>query len=249
MKQSILHARRVVLGALLLGSVLTVVPALAKSGTEHLRGTISVVSSNGFTMQTEAGQTREIQIGADTKIAGVVPSSLDQIKTGTFIGTANVKRDGEAQALEVVVFPESMKGAGLGDYPWDLSPAKVPGTGGGPGSMMSGGSSMTNGTVQSSGASASSMNNSMSMGGGGSSMTNGTVTQSTDSTVMTVKVDYGNGSKTIQIPKDVPVVAVQPGSKSDIKTGAHVFVVGPEGSMPFKAARVIVGINGTVPPM
>ena len=39
--------------------------------------------------------------------------------------------NGELQAIEVLVFPEAMRGAGEGHYPWDLEP----------------GSMMTNGTV------------------------------------------------------------------------------------------------------
>ncbi len=65
-----------------------------------------------------------------TRISGVVPSSFAQIKAGTFVGIANVPGTGGASsALEVVVFPDAMKGAGLGDYPWDLA-LRVPASAG-----------------------------------------------------------------------------------------------------------------------
>jgi hypothetical protein len=92
---------------------------------------------------------------------------------------------------------------------------------------------MTNGTVKSS----------------GSSMTNGTVKQSSNSSGMTLKVNYGKGSKTIHVPGNVPVVALQKGSKSDLKKGAAVFVAGPQGSHPFQAKEIIVGLHGAKPPM
>ena len=45
-------------------------------------------------------------------------SSLDQIKDGVFIGTAT-KGENPMTALEVVLFPESMRGTGEGHYGWD----------------------------------------------------------------------------------------------------------------------------------
>ena len=57
---------------------------------------------------------------------------LADIKPGTYVGIATrTAANGEQQALEVLVFPEAMRGAGEGHYPWDLEP----------------GSMMTNGTV------------------------------------------------------------------------------------------------------
>ena len=56
----------------------------------------------------------------------------DDIVPGKFLGIASVSGAGVNRALEVVVFDESMRGVGEGDYPWDLG---------------SGHSSMTNGTM------------------------------------------------------------------------------------------------------
>ncbi|WP_353249099.1 metal ABC transporter permease [Salinisphaera sp. T31B1] len=221
----------------------------SQAKTVHLRGQITQVSDSGFTMKTDDGKTRKIAVGQDTGIAGVVESSLDEVTEGTFIGTANVDDGSGHKALEVVVFPESMKGTGLGDYAWDLSPSEVKSSGSSQMSMDNS-SSMTNGTVESTKSpdNGSKMSSDFSMGG--STMTNGTVTESNDGDQMQVKVDYGDGSKMITIPKDVPVVAVQKGSQSDIKKDAHVFVVAPAGDNdPVQAKRVLVGIDGTVPPM
>ena len=57
------------------------------------------------------------------QIAGVVKASLSDIKQGSFVGvTAMPKADGSMSALEVHIFPESMRGTGEGHYPWDLQP-------------------------------------------------------------------------------------------------------------------------------
>jgi hypothetical protein len=208
-------------------SVAAWMPAVAAdqpAAPVHIRGTVLDVTSTGFTVQTATGP-QTIALAAETKITGVVPSSLDAIKSGTFIGTANVPGASGARALEVVVFPDSMKGTGLGDYAWDL-PAK------------SGASSaMTNGTVKQS-----------KSGAAKSAMTNGTVKTSSGSGARTLVVDYGKGEKTINVPANVPVVSFQPSDKTAIVKGAHVFVVGKPGN-PVGAGLVAVGLNGTVPPM
>lgn len=102
---------------------------------------------------------------------------------------------------------------------------------------------MTNGTVSSKTSGSSSRTS-------GSSMTNGTVAgQSGSGHSTTLSVDYGKGKKKIVVPRDVPTVKVHPGDKSDLKKGEHVFVAGPKASGAFNAKMVIVGKNGTVPPM
>jgi hypothetical protein len=228
--------RKALLTAMAAGlSLAAMMPAMAADKPVHIRGTVLDVTSTGFTVQSTTG-TQTVVLSPETKVTGVVPSTLDAIKDGTFIGTANVPRGNGARALEVVVFPDSMKGTGLGDYAWDL-PAK-----GGAGSAMTNGSvtssAMTNGTVKK-------MNNgAVAM----SAMTNGTVKKSTGSDARTLVVDYGKGEKTINVPADVPVVTFQAADKTAIVKGAHVFVVGKPGS-PVNAGLVAVGLNGTVPPM
>lgn len=227
---------RAILLAGIAATVALVTPAMAAAPPQHIRGTVASVTASGFTVQTASG-TQTIALAPDTHIAGVVPSSLKQIKPGTFIGTANVKHGSSARALEVVVFPESMKGTGLGDYGWDL-----PGKGTGSSAMAGGGmsgSSMTNGTVKTRQAASA---------GGMSTMTNGTVKSANAGNGLTLVVDYGKGSKVITVPDSVPVVAFQPADKSAIVKGAHVFVVAKPGT-PINAAVVAVGLNGTVPPM
>ena len=259
MKQNLTRTTSIAVAGAIALAALTALPALA-ADTQHLRGRITSVSDNGFTMTTRSGDERQVVLSSDTKIAAVTKGDLSNIDKGTFIGTANVERDGENRALEMVIFPPSMKGTGLGDYGWDLSPAMANGSAGGQGSATANGSSMTNGTVSAKTSGGMSGGSSMTNGtvsaksGGsmssGSSMTNGSVTSASGGgQSITLQVDYGKGSKTIVVPADVPTVKVAPGSRSDIKAGAHVFVAGPQADGKFSAERVIVGRNGTVPPM
>ncbi|HEY5065233.1 MAG TPA: hypothetical protein VIJ04_10515 [Xanthobacteraceae bacterium] len=86
----------------------------------------------------------------------------------------------------------------------------------------------------------------------GSTMTNADVTStvsSVDGQVMMVK--YADGEKKIIVPPDTPVVKFVPGSMSDLKPGAQVFVVAakkmPDGTL--EAPGINVGRDGVAPPM
>ena len=90
--------------------------------TLHVRGTVASVDGSAVKIKTNDGKEIGLTIGADWKIAGIIPASLADVKKGVFIGTANVKDAGGNKALEVVIFPEKMRGIGEGDYGWDLKP-------------------------------------------------------------------------------------------------------------------------------
>jgi hypothetical protein len=69
------------------------------------------------------GAELKVTLAENPKIAGVVKASLSDIKQGSFVGvTAMPRPDGSQTALEVHIFPESMRGTGEGHYPWDLRP-------------------------------------------------------------------------------------------------------------------------------
>ena len=85
-----------------------------------------------------------------------------------------------------------------------------------------------------------------------STMTNGAVAQQVEKVEgNTLQVKYKDGEKTIVVPKDAEVVNLSPGSKDDLKTGAHVFIPRWEkqGDGTWMAAVVVVGRDGITPPM
>ena len=204
--------------------------AMAADPPAHVRGKIVSAAPDKLTVQTAAGNIT-LAIDATTKIAGIAPSNLDQIKSGTFVGIANVPGSDASSALEVVVFPDAMKGSGLGDYAWDLAP---------PAGGSAQRSTMTNGTVKATSAAAE--------GASTSAMTNGTVKKASNAQGLVLTVDYGKGEKNIQVPANVPVVTIVPADASKLVPGAHVFIA-PRADMPASAGFVAVGIDGTVPPM
>lgn len=219
-----LQFMKIVAGAAVLAQgAVAMGPAFAAGPMGHIRGTILAVTPDRLMMKTSEGNV-SVAIDSTTRIAGVVGSSLDQIKSGTFVGIANVPGKASSRALEVVVFPDAMKGTGLGDYPWDLAPKA--------GRKAS---AMTNGTVTAASA-------------GGSAMTNGTVTKTSEASGLLLAVDYGKGEKKIRVPAGVPVVGIVPGDTSKLVPGAHVFV-STRKDAPQTAGFIAVGVDGTVPPM
>jgi len=81
-------------------------------------------------------------------------------------------------------------------------------------------------------------------------MTNGTVGQLVKANGRTMTVKYQNGEKKVIVPDDVPVVTLSPGDRSLLKTGAHVILFPATADVkPIVAGRIIVGVNGTIPPM
>jgi len=203
--------------------------ATAADPPAHIRGTIVAATPDSLTVKTGDGSV-SVAIDSGTRISGIVPSSADQIKAGTFVGIANVPGTAASSALEVVVFPDSMKGSGLGDYPWDLTP---------PGAQSTRTSAMTNGTVKSTAASGMAT---------APAMTNGTVKNTSNASGLVLTVDYGNGEKTIEVPSGVPVVGVVAADSSKLLPGAHVFIATKKDA-PKSAAFIAVGISGAVPPM
>lgn len=203
---------------------------------ERVRGTIVSAGDGMLMIKSDEGKSETIALTGDTKFAWVVKSSLDAVKDGTFVGAATKSGDPPI-ALEVVLFPEAMRGTGEGHYPWDEIQDT---TAGGAGKVRS---AMTNGTVKSS-------------AGGGtpkvkSAMTNGTVAKSSGTGGQrTITVAYGkDGSQTMAVPASAPIVAFEAADSSIATPGAKAFVVVAREDGKVSARRVAVGKDGLRPPM
>jgi hypothetical protein len=91
--------------------------------TARVRGTIVSLEGNTLMIKSREGETVPIRLADTWNASGIVRSSLADIKPGSYVGTAAMPRqDGSLRALEVLIFPEAMRGAGEGHSPWDLLP-------------------------------------------------------------------------------------------------------------------------------
>lgn len=217
-------------GNAMVGALLVVLAgtALAEQSpspaARRVRGVVGEVTGTGFTVKSADGKAIEIRIAGSTRFAVASKADLGAIAQNEFVGTAAVPQaGGSLRALEVHVFPESMRGTGEGHQPWDLEA----------------GSSMTNGTVA--GVAAGSMPQ--------STMTNANVSKvSKGAGGVTLVLMYPRGQQTVEVPAGTPVVRLTPADRSVLVPGARVFAVGPPGTDgSVIAARVYVG--GVAPPM
>ena len=128
------------------GSAATTSEAAATpaSSSGRVRGIVQAVAGDTLTVQTYDGKTVTAPIDAKTGYAWVVGSSLATLKDGDFIGTATTGPENAMRAVELVIFPEAMRGTGEGHYDWD-----VPGVVAANGGDAAASSAMTNGTVDS----------------------------------------------------------------------------------------------------
>ena len=104
----------------------------AGAASGPVRGTISAVNGAVLKITEATGKQILLTLAPGAKVIDVLPASLSDVKAGTYIGTAAIPQpNGTYRAIELQVFPESMRGVGLGTRAWNLKPN----------------STMTNGTI------------------------------------------------------------------------------------------------------
>ena len=89
----------------------------------RVRGTIEAVDGDVLAVKSRSGEDVRLHMTGDVRVVGITRISLSDIKIGSFIGTTTVPGpEGGANAVEVHVFPEDMRGTGEGSRPYDLRP-------------------------------------------------------------------------------------------------------------------------------
>jgi hypothetical protein len=95
----------------------------AKGEAVRVRGTILDFSGKALKVKTREGQTIDLALAGDWMVSSVAKAALTHIKPGDYVGIASLaKKDGGDGALEVLIFPPNLKGAGEGSFGWDLQP-------------------------------------------------------------------------------------------------------------------------------
>jgi hypothetical protein len=93
-----------------------------------VRGTIEAVADDGasLSVRSRADEVATVRLTLATSVTLVVAAALADVKPGLYIGVAAVPGEGSVQnALEVHIFPESMRGVGEGFRPFDLAPGST----------------------------------------------------------------------------------------------------------------------------
>jgi len=105
-------------------------PAVAQTpgAAERARvaGTVEKLDGDRLTVNVADGRTQTVMLSADATIYGVEKRRLSDIKPGDFVASGGVRgTDGKIHAVELRMFPESMRGIGEGQRSWDVRPEGV----------------------------------------------------------------------------------------------------------------------------
>ena len=97
-------------------------PASAQE-TVRIRGTIESIDGPVFVVKNRDGAELKLTVTDKPLFVAIVKATMADIKPGMFVGSTGVtQEDGSQKAIEVHIFPESMRGTGEGHYDWDLKP-------------------------------------------------------------------------------------------------------------------------------
>jgi len=117
--------RFVLIGILALSLLTSIghIQAQIVSAPLRIRATIEKVNGSNITVKEKNGEVFSISTSEITNISECLPITIEEIKAGSFIGSGAMPQiDGTLKAVEVLVFPESMRGTGEGHRAWDVLP-------------------------------------------------------------------------------------------------------------------------------
>ena len=91
--------------------------------TLRLRGTVVGMDGPMYVIKLRDGTEAKVSLADNALVVAIVKASLADIKPSSFVGSTGMPQaDGSQKAIEVHIFPETMRGTGEGHYPWDLRP-------------------------------------------------------------------------------------------------------------------------------
>lgn len=89
----------------------------------RIRGTIASFEGTTLVVKTREGPETTIALTEGWTVSSVATAKAADIKPGDYVGIASAPNaDGSDGALEVLIFPAALKGAGEGSFAWDLQP-------------------------------------------------------------------------------------------------------------------------------
>jgi hypothetical protein len=226
---------KLLLGLTLVGAASLSLAAAAKATPLRIRGAVVEISSKTLTIRTANGPVTA-SLNGGTAFVSVVPSNLDHVGPGSYLGVASKDGGDKRIALSVIVFPPSMKGAAEGNAVYDPLPDTT----------LSGGarvaSNMTNANVKA-------ISARQGLPRVNSTMTNANVASTTArGGVKFVTLTYKGGRQNVLIPPTAPIVAFVPGAASIVRPGDPVFVLSDNTNGKITAGLVAVGNHGRIPP-
>lgn len=89
----------------------------------RIRGNIVSITPASMVVKARNGEVIDLLMADNMRVSEVYPIKLEDIKPGSYIGTAALPQaDGTQKAIAVSVFPEAARGTAEGHGPFDLLP-------------------------------------------------------------------------------------------------------------------------------
>lgn len=108
--------------AFVIGMVCFAAMAQTPPPSTRVRGAIETYVHPLLTVKSREGATVNIKLADTFTVSGVVPAKFSDITPGKYVGIAAKGPPDALVAIEVLIFPDQMRGTGEGHYPWDLLP-------------------------------------------------------------------------------------------------------------------------------
>ena len=97
--------------------------AIAQAPGTRLRGEVEALNGTKLTLKAADGRELKVALAPGFSVGGMVAAKASDIAKGSFIGVgAKPQPDGMLLAVQVVIFPEAMRGTGEGHRPWGVLP-------------------------------------------------------------------------------------------------------------------------------
>jgi len=98
-------------------------PALAQGSADgaptRVVGTVEKLDGDSLTVAGKDSGKQTVMLSADAKVYGVEKRRFADVKAGDFVASGGVRgTDGKIHAVELRIFPESLRGVGEGQRPW-----------------------------------------------------------------------------------------------------------------------------------
>lgn len=101
-------------------------PAPPQGTPTRVRGTVEKLDGNTLVVKSRDGSDVTIDLAPNFNVRGLEKKSVSDIKDGDYVAsTGRPGPDGKLHAVEVRIFPEALRGAGEGQFPWDLQPGDM----------------------------------------------------------------------------------------------------------------------------
>ena len=100
----------------------TALPAAGQQG-QRIAGDFTAVTATEATLKPDAGDPVQIRLAPNLIVARLEKATSAALKPGVFVGVgARPQPDGSQKAVQIVIFPEEMRGVGEGHRAWGVMP-------------------------------------------------------------------------------------------------------------------------------